>query len=429
MPRKRTLLMSSLIATAMLAAAPAARAAGGLSVTSDICNAPVDIATHPNVDIFNHAAMYGTDGTTQNQLWLAWGRGTWWNWFRLTANAVSPMQIACAASGQQAVYVFRTLGGTLRSVDRVSGWQEIAVPGSSSTDGAGRWATAVNDQGTTKVVLFSHKDDTSSGITMTIMDNATLTTRAWGNPVNLGVVPGGTNTSRQHFLTGYVQDLGAFPNTAPTVSIFVVGLDNRLWENRGGLTAASRSWIDHGAPPGKTLSNSPTFWPSAAGYRATVGHPPPITEGDYNKRITVPVAEQDSIWARIQTGAGAFSWQQISSAATTPRFGAPLRSGLAITPCPPGMPCFPSVRTVVRSRPVATIVMADHMSANQSAGSWTLTPGTSNNTSTQAALVRPAGSAFEMKHDGAMLHIESSSMLKHFDTKTGVVTSIGHPPP
>jgi hypothetical protein len=441
MIRKRSIVgFAAVTATAVFAPATSALATGFVDTTTDACNAPVNIATPPSLNLINHVFVAASDGPMSDQLWIAYGRGTNranWGWFKATTRTISTyQQFACAAADGQALVVYRDQYSVLHSQDRLSNWTDVLVPRPNEETespgrdvrGYGRFAVTINDQGRKKIALFSLHNATT-GLAMNIWDDASNpgNPNKWGSVVKLGPVPGGTSDAKIHRLAGYAYDLGAYPNTTPSISVFVIGLDGHLWENYGGLTG--RLWRDAGNP-GTLLASGIGLGPTAQVYRATVGHPPPITEGDWNRRVMVQVNDSNkTVWAASMTGsAGSYTWQQLTGGSTNLTGALALTSGLIHQPgCSPGAPCPVAVRTVGVSTNTG-LPYAENVSVNQSSGSWNILPVAPTRTASQSVVAKPDGStAYDMSADTGLVYLMNSSSLRYYDSATGIDLDLGHP--
>jgi hypothetical protein len=436
MIRKRSMLLSAaLTAAAVFAPAASALATGFVDTATLTCNAPVNVAPAGFLNIVNHVFVSASDGPANDQLWIAYGRGTTagsWHWFKATPYTVYAQQFACAAADAQGLVVFLDQNAMLRSRDRLSGWSDIVVPvpGVNSFRGAGKWAGTISDQGRKKIALFATKDDTT-GLIMNVWDDASNpgNSNKWGTAVTLGLPPGNVKIASSA-MSGFTYDLGAYPNTTPSISVFVIGQDGHLYENFGGLTG--RGWRDVGTPSGATLTTAKGYGPTAIAYRATVGHPPPITEGDWYRRVTVPANDNNAtVWAANKSGsASSFSWQALTGNTTNPVGARALVSGLIHSPgCAPGAPCPTAVRTVgVKTLSGQSLPFAENISVDLSSGSWNILSPTQDSITGQAALVKPDGAtAYDMQADASLVYVKSSSSLRNFDTATGTELDIGHP--
>src|SRR4051812_23341132 len=229
-PRRTIRLISTLIVAAILAAGGAARAFSptGLDPESDVCNAPVNLAAPPGINISNHVFMRAALGPQAGQIAVASGRGTLWSWSRLPGTvSAAATQIACAAAGAQAVVIYKDANTQdLMSMDRLSGWRTVRVPVVGPTLGSAMWATSINVGTRQVIVLFSHTDDWTDGIVMNIWDDNAVGGTGWTGSSALGPVPGGTIIGNyRHGLTGYAYDLGWPDNPQRQISFFVVGND------------------------------------------------------------------------------------------------------------------------------------------------------------------------------------------------------------
>lgn len=398
-------------AVALVSGAARVALADSLSTTSSLCDITINEATGSPV---NHVFMYGSSPTNSNGLYVAWGYGpTTWAWGIYFGPQLRSTQLACAAFDDQALVMYRDTSNNLRSRDRLSSWTEVLLPGGSSSSGQGLWAMTVMDGGRKKIVLFAVQG--TNAMSMWVWDQTA--TPKWSGPTSLGTVPGGVTTTSEHRLTGYGYALGDAPFTA-TVSVVVVTSDGHLRENKGPLVGA-RSWIDHGLAPGnKAFSPIIGFGPSAVSW-AGMGHPGPLTEGDYRRRITVPLADQTGVYTRFASGTSPWAWQQIASSTTTPSMALNLNGGI-YHPCGFGS-CEPGTGTVgVFSIGGGTFRFGYHQSANQSSGSWTTLSPTAT-IGTNPALIRFGGL------DNEFVFVQSSTNLALFDFGTLAITNLGHP--
>jgi hypothetical protein len=409
---RRTVLQSGLLVGLCLGFGGSAWA-NTWAVPGDSC--AVTIYSEPQIFTYGVGTGYELESVWNNPNWVIQN---------ISHESLRPTQLACAAQpNNQIVVVYRDTSSTLKSVDGTSGWTETVLPGGGSAFGQGLFATQVFDAGKSKIVLFAATY--TNTIKMWVWDDTT--TPKWSQPVSLATVPGGLSTNVEHRLTGYAVFTGASPYQG-IASVFVVSSDGHLRENKGPLTSA-RNWIDHGVTPdGKAFSPNIQFGPTATAlYNSIQGHPDPYFETNWNRRITLPTADNTGIWSRgAVNGAGTFSWTQVAGSSTTPSVGYNLTSGWARGCVNPNQPCGLAQEMIARysvagGSKYANFYTAQTASSPAIPSSLTLLPPITTN-QTNPVISWASGTI-----DGFMFYVESSTNMVILNLDTFAVTNVGHP--
>ena len=358
--------------------------------------------------------------------------GVSWLHQKVAPGPLRTTQLACAGTGvvgnaQQALLVYRDSASTLKSRDLLSNWQEVAVPGGSSSYGQGLFLTDVSDGGKIKFVLFAAA--AANTITMTVWDDSA--SPKWGTPVTLASVPGGLAITSAHRLTGYSVNVGD-QGAQALVSVFVVSSDGHLRENKG-ILGGTRSWIDHGlAPGGKAFSPTLGYGPTATGlYNSITGHPGSYSESEYMRRIFLPTADQTAIFERVSDlSTNTFNWVQIASSSTYPPVGFSLASGAARGCFQPGEPCVSATRVTERfGTPTQFASFYTGATDGRPPGpGWTVLPQTTNAQPQPGYFWAPWTNSPNYSYgQGVLIYIDSATNMVAVNIDTGAATSLGPP--
>jgi hypothetical protein len=383
--------------------------AADLSTGTDICEMNVNVGVlQPHVAVYTQGASAG-----QKKLSLhVRGTGAPFWWDPPSQTILMGAQMACGAGLDQAILAYRDINGGVRARDRRSGWAETSF-GFTSAKG-GLWGKMVYEKNSVlKFVLFIPGLLNNQNLYMLVWDDSK--NPKWQPAVDLGPIPGGINTGS--YLGGYAIDLGPTGQYQSNVSVFFPSNDGRLIENRGSINggAAARSFVDHGlAPSNRSITTGIGGKPAVVRWLTA-----PVdfrTEDLYNKRVVVQAGSQaagSALFARIQSGTGAYTWQQITSTGVNHQ---PYASGL-ISGCQFGF-CQPITRTMgVGAVGGGAYKFFKNDSSLQMAGSWAETPIVAS-----GAMV-PVMSTLEPD----MVFVQSPTNLAMLNTQTMAVTNFSHP--
>jgi hypothetical protein len=362
--------------------------------------------------------------TSQSGVWSVWSAdgGTSWAVQNIVPDLsnVRPTQLGCAGDGSsQGIVMYR--GGlplSLHSRDRLSGWKDTIVPMGGV---GGLTVTLVSDGGRNKFVAFAGGGST---IDMSVWDYST--TAKWSIPVRLDI-PGGASSTLPNDLTSYSYVIGN-PATQGIASVFVVNNNGHLMENTGPL-AGTRTWVDHGIPPGTSgFSQKRGFGPSAVAVAASpFGHPGAYTAADYNLRIVIPAADLSGIYASSQlSGASSFSWTQIAGNTMTASGAVYTSAGRAAGCFNPGEPCSPSVEVGVAYLSLGLISYASYYFGATDGGGMA---GWTNQTAPGSDPMGPVAYVpTSWSKRGVLFYVNPTpDTMNIINLDTGAVTAVPHP--
>jgi hypothetical protein len=415
-------------ACALMAAAPAQAAA--LFLSSDTCDVQLSAVSGSSIPTFNHVFMHAYDPVaggaipSRGNLYTIWGAGTSWNWQLLDNSPEVVSQLACAATQDQAIVVYRDGSGNAKARDRRSGWGQssILTPGGGYT-AYPLWATTYGTSaGVTNFVLFGVARDGHLYMTT----STPVAGLGWSSPIDLGAVPGGVGVASQTSLGGYGYFLITNGVGDSMVSVFLVSDAGTLIENRGPIVAARRVFIDHGHPASGTLDIASR--PVASSTNSSpFGHPGDVVEGEYIRRLTVAGAN-GGIFALTSTGTlDGRPWETISTAAVP---WARAFAGDLIRGCPGFGTCVPYARTVGITITANVPNVADYIFMNNIAGPngpWNPIQPALPFATNSGLQVRPTLVGVGMEQGQYLMYVAGSNSLMLYSFLTRTMTSLGHP--